>query len=270
MKRFWLMLLLLPGSLLAAERIVAIGGDVTQIVFALGAGGQVVARDSTSLHPASVKTLPDVGYMRQLNAEGILSMKPTLVLVSALAQPSAALEQVAGRGVRVVAVPAPQSLSGINTKITAIAEALGIAAKGRDLTQQLDAQLAALPSQPLPTRVLFVLSHHGMSAMAAGQGTAADAAIRAAGLQNAMQDVNRYQPLSQEGVVASQPDWVVVTTDGMRSLGGGDIWALPGLAMTPAGRQHRVVVVDDMAMLGFSLDTPAELLRLRQTVEAGQ
>ncbi|VTR57591.1 Hemin-binding periplasmic protein hmuT precursor [Serratia fonticola] len=52
------------------REIVSIGGDVTEIAFALGAGDEVVARDSTSLHPAAVQKLPDVGYMRQLNAEG--------------------------------------------------------------------------------------------------------------------------------------------------------------------------------------------------------
>uniref|UniRef100_UPI00384B661F heme/hemin ABC transporter substrate-binding protein n=1 Tax=Dickeya dadantii TaxID=204038 RepID=UPI00384B661F len=284
-----LMLLWLPLSLLAADqvvaidrivtndrivandRIVTIGGDVTQIVFALQAGDRVVARDSTSLHPEAVTALPNVGYMRQLNAEGILSMQPTLVLASALAQPSTVLDQVAGRGVRVVTVPEPQTVDGISAKIQAIAGALGLAPRGEALVQQLKQQLAAVPPQPASARMLFILSHSGMGAMAAGQGTAADAAFRAAGLQNAMQGFNRYQPLSQEGVVASQPDWVVITSDGAKSLGGdAAIWQLPGLALTPAGKHKRLLVVDDMALLGFGLDTPAALLRLRQAVDAAK
>ena len=78
---------LLPLNTFAAERIVTIGGDVTEIAYALGAGGEIVARDSTSLQPQAVQKLPDVGYMRMLNAEGILAMKPTMLLVSELAQP---------------------------------------------------------------------------------------------------------------------------------------------------------------------------------------
>ncbi|MFP3787446.1 ABC transporter substrate-binding protein, partial [Burkholderia sp. SIMBA_024] len=69
--------LALPFTAAAAERIVSIGGDVTEIAFALGAGDEIIARDSTSLQPEAVKPLPDVGYMRQLNAEGILALKPT-------------------------------------------------------------------------------------------------------------------------------------------------------------------------------------------------
>lgn len=96
--------LTLPLTAAAAQRIVSIGGDVTEIAFALGAGDDVIARDSTSLHPEAVKKLPDVGYMRQLNAEGILALKPTLVLTTELAQPALVLKQLADSGVKVVSV----------------------------------------------------------------------------------------------------------------------------------------------------------------------
>ncbi len=104
------------------------------------------------------------------------------------------------------------------------------------------------------------MSHGGITPMAAGQHTAADAVIAAAGLKNAMQGFDRYRPLSQEGVIASAPDLLLVTTDGVRTLGGEQqLWTLPGLALTPAGKQRRVLIVDDMALLGFGLETPAAL-----------
>ncbi|WP_417314227.1 heme/hemin ABC transporter substrate-binding protein, partial [Enterobacter sp.] len=117
-------------------------------------------------------------------------------------------------------------------------------------------------------RVLFILNHGGMTAMAAGQQTGADAAIRAAGLQNAMQGFTRYQPLSQEGVIASRPDLVVISQDGIKALGGEEnLWSLPGLAQTPAGRSRQVLAVDDMALLGFSVRTPQAILQLRAKAE---
>lgn len=71
MKR-WLILLaafpLLASA--AAERIVSLGGDVTEVIYALDAQRQLVAKDSTSTWPAAAQSLPDVGYIRQLNAEG--------------------------------------------------------------------------------------------------------------------------------------------------------------------------------------------------------
>ena len=104
--------------------------------------------------------------------------------------------------------------------------------------------------------------------MAAGQQTAADVAIHAAGLQNAMQGFSRYQPLSQEGVIASQPDLVVISHDGVKAMGGeANLWKLPGLAQTPAGRHQQVLLIDDMALLGFSIRTPQAIQQLREKAE---
>ncbi|RPH20429.1 hemin ABC transporter substrate-binding protein [Buttiauxella warmboldiae] len=268
MKRWLIALLALPAIAIASERVVAIGGDVTEIAFALGASDQLVARDSTSLHPAAATKLPDVGYMRQLNAEGMLAMRPTLVLASAQAKPSLALEQVASSRVRVITIPATNSLDGIDDKIDAVAQAMGKTAEGETLRQQLHAKLAAIPDKPLSVKVLFIMSHGGMTAMAAGQETAADAAIQAAGLRNAMQGFKRYQPLSQEGVIASRPQLVLVTADGVKTLGGEEnVWKLPGLAQTPAGKNRQLLVVDDMALLGFGLQTPDAILALRHKAE---
>ena len=96
----------------------------------------------------------------------------------------------------------------------------------------------------------------------------ADAAIRAAGLQNAMQGFTRYQPLSQEGIIASQPDMVVISQDGVNALGGeANLWKLPGLAQTPAGRHKQLLAIDDMALLGFSVRTPEAIRQLRAKAE---
>ncbi|CNH93242.1 hemin-binding periplasmic protein [Yersinia thracica] len=255
----------------AAERIVTIGGDVTEIAYALGAGGEIVARDSTSLQPQAVQKLPDVGYMRMLNAEGILAMKPTMLLVSELAQPSLALKQVAESGVNVVTIPGQITPESVAAKISAVATALHQPEQGQKLIKDYQQRLAAVNNTPLPVKVLFVMSHGGLTPMAAGQNTAADAMIRAAGGNNAMQGFSRYRPLSQEGVIASAPDLLLVTSDGVRALSGNEnIWKLPGIALTPAGKNKRLLVVDDMALLGFGLETPQVLAKLREEMEKAQ
>ncbi|MEQ9860347.1 hemin ABC transporter substrate-binding protein [Pectobacterium cacticida] len=267
----WLfsVLFILPFGASAAERLVSIGGDVTEIIYALGAEKDLVARDSTSLHPEAVKQLPDVGYMRQLNTEGILAMKPSLVIASDLSQPSLVLQQVAESGTRVIQVPARPSLDVVPQKIDAVAQALGKTAEGKTLADAYRQQLATVKTSPLPVNALFILSHGGMTAMAAGKNTPADTIIRHVGLKNAMQNVERYQPLSQEGVIASAPDLILISRQGLKTLGSeAQVWKLPGLALTPAGKHQRLLVVDDMAMLGFTLDTPALMATLRQTAEA--
>lgn len=258
----------LSFSALAAERIITIGGDVTQIVYALDAQQDLVARDTTSLHPEAARKLPDVGYMRQLNPEGILALKPTLVLTTELAKPALALEQVAQNGVKVVDVTGKTDVSAINEKIATVAAALHREEAGVALQKKVTAELATIPKTQLPVKVLFILAHQGMGAMAAGSGTSADSAIKIAGLQNAMGSIQRYQTLSQEGVVASAPEMIVVTADGIRTLGGEEnLWKLPGLALTPAAKNKQVLVIDDMAILGFGIDTPAAIIKLRQTAE---
>lgn len=84
-----------------------------------------------------------------------------------------------------------------------------------------------------------------------------------------MAGIRRYQPLSQEGVIASAPQLIVATRDGIKTLGGeANLWKLPGIALTPAGKDQQLLVVDDMALLGFGIDTPGAILKLRQAAEA--
>ncbi|MDN6550226.1 MAG: ABC transporter substrate-binding protein, partial [Enterobacterales bacterium] len=188
-----------------------------------------------------------------------------------LAEPSLVLRQIADVGVKVVPVSGEASLDNVPHKIQQVASALNLEKQGAAVTQKYEQQLAAVPRTPLKTKVLFILSHGGMTPMAAGQDTAADAIIKASGAQNAMQGFSRYRPLSQEGVVASAPDLVLITRDGFKTLGTVDkVWALPGMALTPAAKNKQILVVDDMALLGFSLETPAALAALREAAERAQ
>ncbi|QOV64968.1 heme/hemin ABC transporter substrate-binding protein [Kosakonia pseudosacchari] len=269
MKKLLILLAALPLVASAAgQKIVSLGGDVTEIVYGLHAQAQLVGRDSTSTWPASAQKLPDVGYVRQLNTEGILSLRPTLVLASDQAQPSQVLQKVQDNHVRVVAVPGGYTLAAIDKKIAVIADAIGKTDEGAQLRKTLANDITALPKPPLNKRVLFILSHGGMGTLVAGQKTAADGALREAGLQNAMQGFDHYRSMSQEGVIASQPDLVVISADGVKAMGGEEnLWRLPGLAQTPAGRNKQVLLVDDVALLGFGLRTPQALLALRHKAE---
>lgn len=252
----------------ATPRIVTIGGDVSEITYALGASDNIVARDSTSLNPEALKTRPDVGYMRLLNIEGILAIKPTLILSTARASPSMALKQIADLGVKLIYVPAEKSPEGVIDKIRLIATTLNKEEKGQQLIQHYQQQLDTVVSTPLPVKVLFVMSHAGIPPLAAGLNTAADSMFSAVGLKNAIQGFSGYRPLSQEGIIASAPDLLVITTHGVKSLNGAEnVWRLPGIALTPAGKQKRLLVLDDMALLGFGLQTPDILKQLRTAAE---
>lgn len=116
-------------------------------------------------------------------------------------------------------VPAQPTLESIPQKINTIVQALHKESESKVLTDRYQQQVSAVAQQPLPVKALFVLSHGGMTAMAIGKNTPADTVIRAAGLQNAMPDVVSYQPLSQEGVIASAPDLLLISAQELQSLG---------------------------------------------------
>ncbi|CAK9885962.1 MAG: Hemin-binding periplasmic protein HmuT [Candidatus Erwinia impunctatus] len=271
MKKWLMVLLAFPLSLFASERVVSIGGDLTEIVYALDAEQNLIARDSTSLQPPEVLKLPDVGYMRQLNAEGIMAMNPSLVISSDLAKPSLVLEQLKKAGIPVVMVTGKPSLEAIHEKIVTVALAVNRKAQGEQLADKIDKQIAAIATTPLNVRVLYLANRSGNRMMGAGSDTAANGVIIGAGLQNAMGNVPHYQPLTQEGLVASAPQLIVIGQEGLRSIGGEEnLWKLPGLSLTPAAKNRNVLVINEMALLGFGLETPAAMQKLRHAAEATQ
>ena len=73
--------------------VISIGGDITEIIYALGKIDQVIGRDTTSFYPPSVTSLPDIGYVRQLGAEGLLSLSPDLIIASSESGPPEVVEQ---------------------------------------------------------------------------------------------------------------------------------------------------------------------------------
>ncbi|MBK1671552.1 hypothetical protein CKO28_26495 [Rhodovibrio sodomensis] len=127
---------LAPSALASDDaRVVSVGGSVTEIVYALGAEERLVGVDSTSLYPPAAQEVPDVGYMRRLSAEPILSLEPDIVLAAADAGPPEALAQLRAAGVEVVEVPDTPSPAGVTEKVRAVAAALGMAGQGEALAK---------------------------------------------------------------------------------------------------------------------------------------
>jgi len=255
----------LGGLRAEPQRIVTAGAAVTEIVCALGAGDRIVAVDTSSRGLEQTRDKPDIGYVRTLGAEGVLSQKPDLVLVSEEAGPPPVLEQIRATGTPLVVINGEKSLEGVAAKIQAVAAAVGRGAEGEKLTTQTNADLAALREavarHPGKPSVVFLHARGGNNLMAAGTNTAAHAMIEACGGRNACADFEGYKPLSAEAFVSMEPDYVIVS----ESIVAPDaelIGSVPGLAATPAGRAGRVIRVDDAAFLGFGPRSPAAALQV--------
>jgi iron complex transport system substrate-binding protein len=256
-----------PGE----PRIVSVGGDVTEIVFALDAGDRLVAVDSTSQYPPAAEDLPDIGYLRRLSAEPILSLQPTQVLAAEDAGPPQALAQLRDAGVEVTTIPDDPTPQGVVEKVRRVARALGLAQRGRALADRLERRFAALSDRLAQVsdkpRVMLLLSVGRGTPMTAGTDTAADGIIRLSGGANAVQGLSGYKPLSPEAMVAAAPEVVLVTHRTLEQLGGERaLLSRPALSATPAGRAGRVVAMDGLLLLGFGPRTPTAIARLAEAL----
>lgn len=256
--RIALCLLALAGSAWAETRIVSVGGAVTETIFALGAEESVVGVDTSSVFPEKAQTLPQVGYQRTLSAEGILSLKPDLVILAATAGPPSAIGQLKEMGVPLVHLQEGYTLEAATARIRKIGEALGRGTEAEELCKEVERDAAAvLPPQNPPPRVLFVMSAGGGAPMVAGSGTAADAVIQLSGGKNVGSDFSGYKLLSPEALVTLDPEILVTTSRTVQGHASGEL--LQGLSLTTAGKTKRLVVMDDLYLLGFGPRTGAAL-----------
>ena len=271
----WLLLLGSAWSMAAEPlRVVTAGASVTAIVQELGLAEQVVGIDSTSVPLLEERGLTNGGYQRQLSAEGVLSLKPDVLLGTEEMGPPPVLAQLREAGVDVVVLSASPSLNTLYNNIAAVGERFGHGAQAADLTQRIQADIAALPapSEPAPLAI-FVLTHSANGMLVAGEGTVGDSLIRLGGMSNPAADsFAQYRVLSAESLLSLAPQWILTTQKGLDMVGGVDglLKQQPALAATPAGLAKQVVAMDDSLLVGgFGPQIAPTLRELRETA-AGQ
>lgn len=260
------------------KRVVSIGGALTEILFMLEADNDLAGVDSTSIYPPRALGYPNVGYARQLSAEGVLSLRPSDVLATEEAGPPAVLKQIAAAGARITLLPAKHQYDGLRQRVLGVGRVLERTEAAQVMLEQLDTiwhqvqkQIAtqARLSSVRPVRVMFVLAQSPAQMLVAGASTAAQAMLTYAGATNAAQGFKGYKPFTPEGMIAAQPDCILVTEQGLQAAGGLEaILKLPGLAQTPAGRSHAVIAMDALRLLGFGPRMPEAVLALHQAIHS--
>ena len=242
----------------SVERIVSLDGITTEILFALGVGEKVVGRDDSSYYPPEAQRLPSVGYQFRLSAEGILSLKPPLVIGREDVRPKEVVEQLERAGVAVVLVPATPSVEGAKAKIRTVAQAVGRVEQGEALVRALERDLLllkAFQAQHAPKgrlKALFLYLRSPGTTYVCGEGSTPVGVMALAGLDNAAQGIRECKPMTAESVVAARPEVIVVFKKGLESVGGLEgLLKLPGVAQTPAGEKRKVVTMDDLYLGSF-------------------
>ncbi|QDZ02558.1 ABC transporter substrate-binding protein [Nitratireductor mangrovi] len=239
-----------------AKRLVSIGGSLTEIIYALGEEGRLVARDSTGQYPDAAMKLPDVGYMRRLSPEGVLSVDPDAIIALEGSGPPEAIDVLAKASVPMVMVPERFDRDGIVDKVRAVGEALGVEDKAAGLASEVGAELDA--AQALTEglserkRILFVLSLQGGKIMASGSNSAADGIIKLAGGVNAITGFEGYKQLTDEAVIEARPDVVLMMarSDGLE-ISEDELFGHPAIAPTPAAANRELVRMNGLYLLGF-------------------
>ncbi len=240
------------------QRWVSAGGSITEWVVTLGGQGKLVGVDTTSLNPPELKQLPSIGYQRQLAAEGILSLKPDLLVGSEEMGPPPVLAQVKSAGVTVESLSTKADLPTLEHSLQRIGTLLGdqpraataFAAYQQRLKSQADWVSAAQASTAAPS-VLLLLSHAGSSPMAAGQDTLGAWLIERAG-GHSVTTHSSYKALSTEALLALDPE-VIIFAD--RSIAGAEAKAAllkqnPALAATRAAKNDRLLAIDPTLLVG--------------------
>lgn len=241
-------------------RIVSLGGEITEMIVLLGMEKNVIAVDTTSTWPERVTELPQVGYLRALSAEGLLSMSPTIVIANEEAGPHAVVEQIKSTGVEYQTINKARNFQGVADNIRQLGKILSRENQAESFAAEIEADAkkfsldinANAPNYTDKPAILFLLSAGAGTPVVSGKNTSADAMIKLAGGRNVMTSYEGYKPVAADSILAKQPDVILMTSRTLKILGGKEsVLKLPGISHTPAGKNNRIVALDGMYMLGF-------------------
>lgn len=265
-----------PAETLDTSRIVALNGDLAEVVWALGLGEQVVATDLSATYPPDAANAPKVGYQRTLTTEGILTFEPTLVLGNTDAGPPEVIDQLRDAGIPVTILDYGSDLSAVGSKIRQVGDALGVPKEAEELATATEKELAdaiamAEPYTDEPSGILLYFRGADIQ-LIGGTGAGLDSIFAAIGVRDVASEAGIEQtvPLTPEALIELEPDVIVATTNGVESVGGIDeLLKIPGISETPAGQAKRILAYDDQQLLGFGPRLPTLLTKLIEHVHTG-
>ncbi len=262
------------------SRVVPLTGSLNEIVFTLGLGEQVVARDITATFEQAAD-LPVVTRAHDVSAESVLSLKPTVVLADTTTGPAETITQIRDAGIPLVVLDPPKNLDDIGPRIRAVAGALGVAEAGKALVERTEqriekvrADVPDLPAADRPRVAFLYLRGSASVYLLGGRESGAGSLLEAAGALDAGKESGLrkdFTAITSEALAKAAPDAILVMAKGLKSVDGIDgLVEIPGVAETPAGMDRRVVSIDDGVLLNYGPRTDQVLADLVDQLYAGQ
>ena len=254
----------------SSQRIITLGPDVSEISFGLGVGKRIIALDRSSRFPPETSSKPNVGYRRALSIEGILSLNPDLILAAEDIGPQDVVDILKELSIPVVFLPEDNSALGVDRKIEIIAASLDLSSEGQKMKASVAAAfekikvLAERIPEQKQKRVVFL---HGLLKLTtAGRGTPAHEIITLAGAKNPFDEIDGYKTASEEVLLATKPDTILMLSDGKGGPTPEEVFSVPALKLTPAGRNQSLVILEGPYMLGFGPRTAKAIQDLANTL----
>lgn len=248
-------------------RIVSLTGAITETLCALGCTDQIVGVDVTSTYPPALQEVPRVGHIRNIQAEGILALQPDVVIGQAgLLKPEIVTQL--RELTRLVLLEHEMTRTGTSRMMQALADSLQLNGQLAPVEKQIDSDLAQISPLPLAPKVLFIYARGAGNLNVAGKNTSIDEIIQMAGGKNAVQDFEKFKPLTSEALIAANPDVILMFDSGLTSMEGIEgLLEIPGMALTRAGQHGQVITMDGQKLSGFGPRLGEAALELNQALE---
>jgi iron complex transport system substrate-binding protein len=253
------------------QRIVALANGSAEIIDSLGMKRYLVGRDIASTDK-SLKSIPIVTSGHQVVAEKIIALNPDLVIVDSSVGPSQALQTLKSAKLKIATIEDVWTVSEIATKVQSVADAIGAPKSGQALAEKITADVTALKKsvQGSP-KIAFLYLRGGNSIyLLGGKGSGADSLATTIGAVDVGSRISSkpFAALTSESFAEQSPDILLVMIKGLESVGGvSGLVELPGIAQTPAGKNRRVIAVDDSLLLSFGPRTPNLLAQLAEAIK---
>ena len=250
-----------------SSRITSAGGSITEIIYFLNLQKSLVAVDVTSNFPPEAKDLPSIGYVRQLSAEGVLSLDPTIIIGEDDMGPPSVMEQIKRTNVEIKIIPENHSIEGIIEKVKCVSNIIG-----KDSNELIDKflspkikRLQTLADSEKKKKIIYILGMQSGSPLIAGKNTSGNGLINISGGINPLASFDGWKPVGTESIIQAAPDLIIISERGLRGFGTlEELRNHPALYLTPASKNNKIISIDGMASLGFGPRTIDSAIKISE------